>query len=131
MLENSIFRFSDIFHVAFYFPVECLPVLRGIDFVILGIKIQKQNKPGKNPANTGAKMQNKTLKVSYVWSTCSWREESFYQMLAKVLHCHWSKSSEALKSQQAKLGIFSGHMKSWLKRDFWKWIARIQKATYI
>lgn len=47
MLENSIFRFSDIFHVAFYFPVECLPVLGRIDFGILGIK--KQNKPGKNP----------------------------------------------------------------------------------
>lgn len=129
MLENSIFRFSDIFHVAFYFPVECLPVSERIDFGILGIK--KQNKPGKNPANTDAKMQNKTLKVPYVWSTCSWREESFYQMSAKVLHCHWSKSSEALKSQQAKSGIFSGHMKSWLKRDLWKWIAHILKATYI
>lgn len=55
MLENSIFIFSDVFHVAFYFPVECLPVLRGIDFGVLGIKRQKKKiqKPRKNPANAG------------------------------------------------------------------------------
>lgn len=56
MLENSIFIFSHVFHVAFYFPVECLPVLRGIDFGVLGIKRQKKKniqKPRKNPANAG------------------------------------------------------------------------------
>lgn len=45
MLENSIFIFSHVFHVAFYFPVECLPVLRGIDFGVLGIKRQKKKNP--------------------------------------------------------------------------------------
>lgn len=65
MLENSIFIFSDVFHVAFYFPVECLPVLRGIDFGVLGIKRQKK-KISKNQERIQPMLVYKTLKVPYV-----------------------------------------------------------------
>lgn len=133
MLENSIFIFSDVFHVAFYFLVECLPVLRGIDFGVLGIKRQKK-KISKNQERIQPMLVYKCkirLSKFHMSDLPAAEGKSFYQMSAKVPHCHWSKSSEALKSQQAKLGIFSGHMKTWLKRDSWKWIANILKATYI